>query len=394
MHTAMRRVVATTVTVSIILAGCVGAPVPDAPEPPEETTPAGMAQPAELAYREMTLQERIAQRFVIAVPRGFAADGEASRAFVTTLSETPPAGVILYPWNYTSRNEVIRITDKMQHAVTAVGAPELLISVDQEGGRVAAFRFADIVRTPSAAAMARHNDPDFIEAAAYTVGVELRSMGITMNYAPVLDVPDRQDDSIIGDRAWSDDAEVVRTLTPAYLAGMERAGVIATAKHFPGHGVTIVDSHGRLPVVDMTWEQLRATHLKPFEAAIAADVPAIMTAHLLFPVIDPDYAVTISGVFLQDRLREEMDYTGVVVSDALSMAAMADNYDLDLILERAIRYDVDLLLLNAGFSYPEILRRVDRLLEEERITEDDINRGARRVLQLKARYGLLNQSKP
>lgn len=170
--------------------------------------------------------------------------------------------------------------------------------------------------------------------------------------------------------------------------------MIATAKHFPGHGVTIVDSHGRLPVVDMTWEQLRATHLKPFEAAIAADVPAIMTAHLLFPSIDPDYAVTISRVFLQNRLREELEYTGVVVSDALSMAAMADNYDLDLILERALRYDVDLLLLNAGFNYPDILRRVDDLLAQGRITEDDINRGARRVLHLKARYGLLNQSRP
>ncbi len=381
------------VALSIALAGCAAVPAP-APESPDATSPAGRAQSAEMAefaYREMTLQQRIAQRFVIAVPRGFTDDAEVTRAFVTTLSETSPGGVILYPWNYRTRDEVIRITDKMQHAVSAVGAPELLISVDQEGGRVAAFRFADIVRTPAAAAMARHNDVDFIEAAAYTVGVELRSMGITMNYAPVLDVPDRQDDSIIGDRAWSSDAEAVRTLTPAYLAGLERAGVIATAKHFPGHGVTVVDSHGRLPVVDMTWEQLQATHLRPFEAAIAADVPAIMTAHLLFPPIDPDYAVTISRAFLQDRLREEMGYTGVVVSDALSMAAMADNYDLDLILERAIRYDVDLLLLNLGFDYPDILRRVNDLLEEGRITEDDINRGARRVVHLKARYGLLNE---
>lgn len=342
----------------------------------------------------MSLRERIAQRFVIAVPRDFAEDGAVARSYVNVLAADPPAGVMLYPWNYADRDDVVRITEKMQLAVTAVGAPQLLVSVDQEGGRVAAFRFGNIVRIPSAANMGRHNDPQFIEAVAYTIGVELRSMGITMNYAPVLDVPERPDDSIIGDRAWSGDVEVVRSLTPAYLAGMERAGIIATAKHFPGHGVTMVDSHGRLPVVDLTWEDLRASHLKPFEAAIAADVPAIMTAHLLFPEVDSEYAVTISREFLHYRLREELGFSGVVVSDALSMRAMADNYDLDLILERALRYDVDLLLLNAGFDYPDIIRRVERLLATGRITEDDIDRGARRVVRLKSRYGLLQESTP
>ncbi|MFW5694438.1 MAG: glycoside hydrolase family 3 N-terminal domain-containing protein [Alkalispirochaeta sp.] len=373
---------------AIVFAGCVSAPVPE--EPPASEMEG--AERVATALGEMTLRERIAQRFVIAVPRNFADDGEVARAFVRTLATNPPAGVILYPWNYADRDDVIRITGKMQRAVTAVGASRLLISVDQEGGRVAAFRFGDIVRTPAAADMARHRDPEFIEAAAYVVGIELRSMGITMNYAPVLDVPGRADDSIIGDRAWSGDAEVVRVFASSYLAGMERAGVIATAKHFPGHGVTFVDSHGRLPVVDMTWEELRARHLIPFEAAISAEVPAIMTAHLLFPPIDPEFAVTISRQFLHRLLRDEMGYTGVVVSDALSMKAMADNYDLDLILERAIRYDVDLLLLNEGFDYPDVVRSVERLLAEGRITEDDIDRGTRRVLRLKHRYDLLHES--
>ncbi len=380
--------------ITVVLAGCVGTPPPEdisrEERAPRVSTPEELAR-AEEVFQGMALRERIAQRFVIAVPRGFATDARTARDYVTTLATDPPAGVMLYPWNYGDREDVVRITAKMQRAMTSGGAPQLLISVDQEGGRVAAFRFPELVQIPAAANLGRYDDPEFIEAVAYTIGVELRAMGITMNYAPVLDVPDRADDTIIGDRAWSGDAEVVRDLTPAYLAGMERAGVIATAKHFPGHGVTVVDSHGRLPVVDLTWDELRASHLLPFETAIAAGVPAIMTAHLLFPAIDPDYAVTVSREFLQRRLREEMAYTGVVVSDALSMRAMADNYDLDLILERALRYDVDLLLLNTGFDYLEVLRRVERLLAAGLISEDDINRGARRVIHLKSRYGLLRE---
>jgi beta-N-acetylhexosaminidase len=394
MSAATLRTALVPLVLTIMLVGCVSQPPPDSPD---STAPPGTDREMsreQTVFDTMSLRERIAQRFVIAVPREFATDGQVARDYVGTLSANPPAGVMLYPWNYADRNDVIRITAKMQRAVSAVGAPRLLISVDQEGGRVAAFRFPDIVRTPAAADTARHDDPEFIEAIAYAVGVELRAMGITMNYAPVLDVPDRSDDSIIGDRAWSQDVEVVRRLTPAYLTGMDRAGIIATAKHFPGHGVTAVDSHGRLPVVDLTWEELRASHVQPFEAAIAAEVPAIMTAHLLFPAVDPEYAVTVSREFLHHRLRQELGFDGVVVSDALSMRAMSDNYELDLILERALRYDVDLLLLNAGFDYPDVLRRVEQLLAEGRISEDDINRGARRVIRLKHRYGLLQESTP
>ena len=119
-----------------------------------------------------------------------------------------------------------------------------------------------------------------------------------------------------------------------------------------------------------------------------AGVPAVMTAHILYPQIDPQYAVTVSEVFLHDILREEIGFRGVVVSDALSMRAMSDTYELDLILERALRYDVDLLLLNTGFDLPEILDRVERLVADGRVSADDIDRGVRRVLTLKARYGL------
>jgi beta-N-acetylhexosaminidase len=302
----------------------------------------------------------------------------------------PPAGMILYPWNYTSRADVVRIIAKLQRAAAAAGSPPFLIGVDQEGGRVAAFRFDDILRLPSAAAVARHNDPVFVESVAYALGVELLGMGVNMNFAPVLDVTEREDSSIIGDRAWSGDPDTVAELGRAYLSGLTRAGVIATAKHYPGHGVTAVDSHGRLPVVDLTLEELETSHLVPFRSAVDAGVPAIMTAHLLFPRIDETYAVTVSEFFLRDHLRYDLGFTGVLISDALSMRAMSDNYPLEVTLERALRYDVDLLLLNAGFDYTAILNEVAMMVSEGRVSGEDIDRGVLRVMNLKEKYRLLS----
>jgi beta-N-acetylhexosaminidase len=143
-------------------------------------------------------------------------------------------------------------------------------------------------------------------------------------------------------------------------------------------------------VVDLTLDELEASHLVPFRAAIDAGVPAIMTAHLLFPRIDGGYAVTISEFFLRDHLRYDLGFAGVLISDALSMRAMSDNYSLEVTLERALRYDVDLLLLNAGFDYTMILNEVETMMADGRVSEDDINRGVLRVMNLKERYGLLS----
>jgi beta-N-acetylhexosaminidase len=123
---------------------------------------------------------------------------------------------------------------------------------------------------------------------------------------------------------------------------------------------------------------------------VDAGVPAIMTAHLLFPRIDDVYAVTVSEFFLRDHLRYDLGFAGVLISDALSMRAMSDNYSLEVTLERALRYDVDLLLLNAGFDYTAILDEVETMVSGGRVSEDDIDRGVRRVMTLKENYGLLS----
>lgn len=392
------------ILVVLVLSIAACATVPEHTDEPVAAV--AMAQDlVQLHLEGMDLRARIGQRFMIFVPRGFGpealarekAHDEASHdesipvRFAETVRRGNPGGMIVYRWNYEEREDVILLTDTLQRlsARTQPGRA-LLISADQEGGRVAAFRFADIVRIPSAAVVGRHGDPLFVESLAYVTGRELASMGINMNLAPVLDLTNVPDASIIGDRSWGNDPDLVSRFAERYVRGMARAGVIATAKHFPGHGVTRVDSHGRLPVVSYTMDDLRTRELQPFAASIAADVPVVMTAHILFPEIDPDYPVTISDYFLRDVLREEMGFEGVVISDGLEMGALAANFDLDTTLERALHAGVDLILLYTRYDLLDVIDRVEAMVVDGRVSEAQIDEGVVRILNLKDRYGLLD----
>ncbi len=346
----------------------------------------------------MTQRQRIAQRFMTFVPRGFDPSvalgprhGDVTPTFIRRVASDTPAGFIVYPWNYDSREELIALTGHLQ-SVANVLSPgnSFLISADQEGGRVAAFRFPDIVGVPSAADVARHGDAVFVERLAYVLGVELNAMGVNMNLAPVLDLTPIPDRSIIGDRAWGNDPDEAAAFAAAYVRGMHEAGVISTAKHFPGHGVTRVDSHGRLPIVEYRMEDLLAREIVPFQAAVDAGVPVIMTAHILFPLIDADYPVTLSPRFVHELLREELAFDGVVISDGLEMGALRGVYDIDTTLLQALRAGVDLILLYDRYSLKDMVDRVESYVEDGSISMAEVDRGVERVLTLKARHGLLD----
>lgn len=333
----------------------------------------------------LTLRQRIGQRFIAPVPGTRIADGAGS-----VILDVAPAGFILYPWNYRSAQDVRRLTGSLQFVASyATPGISLLLCADQEGGRVSAFRFADFIGLPSAAALARFADPSLIRSAAHITAAQLRELGVNMNLAPVLDLYGIADGSIIGDRSFGDDPYLVSRFVRPYLDAYRESGVIATAKHFPGHGVTTVDSHHALPVVSTTRAELADHDLVPFREAIVAGVPAIMTGHLLFDRVDPFYPVTISRVFLHDLLRHELGFEGVVVTDGLEMEAMRSNYSLPETLVRLFKFDVDLILLYRDYRVGEIVDMVEELIAAGLLTEDDVNRGVRRVLAMKREYGLL-----
>jgi beta-N-acetylhexosaminidase len=332
----------------------------------------------------MTLHQKIGQRFICWI-EGKELDGQAAE-----LVRQGAAGVILYPWNIEDPDQVRRLTASLQRAARGGDPPiGFFISVDQEGGRVAAFRFRENTKLAPAFYWGRYEDPRFVTAAAYIAGREIRSLGCNMNLAPVLDLYGEADTTIIGDRSLGLDPRAVGKLGIAYLQGARQAEVIPVIKHFPGHGSSTVDSHGRLPVVNLPEDQLLERDFHPFRIAVEAGAEALMTAHVLYPRVDPEYPATLSRIILQDMLRERFGFQGVIISDGMAMGALAKNFTVSDSLRLMFEAGLDLILVHSRYDLVDLKLEVLRLLHTGEITEAQIDEGVERILKLKLRYGLL-----
>lgn len=292
-------------------------------------------------------------------------------------------GVILFARN---------ITDPEQVAATAFEAarlcPELppWVSVDQEGGRVARLR-EPFTRWPPMASLGRSGSVALAERFARALAAELKAVGMTLDYAPVLDAHTNPKNSIIGDRALAERADDVARLGVAVITALQAGGVAACGKHFPGHGDTAVDSHLDLPVVEHPPERLRQVELVPFRAAVAARVATIMTAHVLLPAIDEAQPATLSRPVLQGLLRDELGYDGVVLSDDLQMQAIAKRMDVPTAAVAAIAAGCDGVLVCGGDTAVQVaaLEALVHAVEEGMVPMSAIDAAVRRQRAAKER---------
>lgn len=220
----------------------------------------------------------------------------------------------------------------------------LLLAVDQEGGRVARLR-SPLTEWPPMAALGAADDEAVARAVGRALGGELRAVGFNVDFAPVLDVNTDPDNPVIGDRALSDDPAVVARLGTALIQGLQDVGLVACAKHYPGHGHVQADSHEQLPRCDLSWKDLWKVHLKPFRAAAQVPVAAMMTAHVLYSSVDEQLPATLSRRWVLGLLRKEMGYRGLVFSDDLEMGAIREFGSIGEAAVRAIRAGVDGLLV-------------------------------------------------
>jgi len=253
-------------------------------------------------------------------------------------------GVILFARNVEAPEQVAELSHDVQSL--ASGTP-LWVSVDQEGGRVARLR-APFTEWPPMAVLGRSGDAALASRFAAALAAELKAVGITLDYAPVLDIHTNPKNPVIGDRALADDAAMVGTLGAAIVRGLQDNGVAACGKHFPGHGDTSVDSHLALPLVEHPPDRLRRVECVPFREAIAAGVAFIMTAHVLVPSIDDEKPATLSRRIVYDLLRDELGFEGVILSDDLEMKAIAATYAVPDAAVQAIAAGCDGLLICAG----------------------------------------------
>jgi beta-N-acetylhexosaminidase len=253
-------------------------------------------------------------------------------------------GVILFARNIAEPEQVAELC---YEAARLVPDLPLWVSVDQEGGRVARLK-APFTEWPPMASLGRSGDVGLARRFARALASELRAVGISLDYAPVLDVCTNSSNPIIGDRALSDDPAEVARLGGAIIRTLQAEGIAACGKHFPGHGDTSVDSHVALPLVEHPLERLREVELVPFRAAIEAQVASIMTAHVLLPALDEERPATFSRRIVSDVLRGELKFEGFILSDDLEMKAVAERYAVPAAAVLAVEAGCDGLLLCSG----------------------------------------------
>jgi beta-N-acetylhexosaminidase len=256
-----------------------------------------------------------ARRFMV----GF--EGTTLPCETRKLLEQGLAGVAVYARNFNSVEELTRLLSEIRSAASG----RVLIGMDQEGGT----RFslpAPFTRWPSPEELGELDDENAVREVARAMGCELSAVGCNLNFAPMLDLHLNQASPVTQVRSFGADHALVGRMGAAVLAGLNDAGVLGCAKHFPGHGDTFVDPHKNLPVFHGTADRLAEVELAPFAAAIVAGVATIMTAHILLPKIDAEFPASLSRTMLTDTLRERMKFQGLILADDLGMGAIAKRY--------------------------------------------------------------------
>jgi beta-N-acetylhexosaminidase len=295
-----------------------------------------------------------------------------------SLEELAPSGIILFRRNFADV-EQLRALVRDLHALPS--SP--LVCIDHEGGPV--VRLAEpFTHFPAAADVAQTADPEIAYAVGLAMGRELAAVGIDVDFAPVLDVNSNPANPVIGRRAFGSDAAHATAFGVATMRGLLAAGVLPCGKHFPGHGDTDLDSHLALPRVERARAVLEATELVPFRAAIAAGIPLLMTAHVVYAALDAERPATLSPFILRDLLRNELGYAGVVVSDDLEMRAVAAHHDVADAALASLAAGVDWLLVGNDLALSlRVGERLRTALATAEIDRERVRDAARRVRSLR-----------
>ncbi|MCY7778735.1 glycoside hydrolase family 3 protein [Bacillus haynesii] len=361
----------------------------------------------------MSLEEKIGQMLMPDF-RNWKKKGESSAKGLTEMNDEVAGiiqkyrlgGVILFAENVTGTEQTVRLTDGLQKASPDI---PLFITIDQEGGIVT--RLESGTNLPGNMAVGASSSSKNAFRSGKIIGKELASLGINVNFSPVLDVNNNPDNPVIGVRSFSSKPELTSKLGIQMMKGLQDEQMIATAKHFPGHGDTAVDSHYGLPLVSHDEKRLRSVELAPFQKAIAAGIDMIMTAHVQFPAFDDttykskkdgeDIMVpaTLSKKVMTDLLRKDLGFKGVVVTDALNMKAVSDNFGQEEAVVMAVKAGVDIALMPAQVTSLETEKNLARVFEalltavkKGDIPIEQIDHSVERILRLKINRGIIDHT--
>jgi beta-N-acetylhexosaminidase len=346
--------------------------------------PFSLAETAQETAAKMSIEQKVGQVMIWSFQ-----GSEFSPALEETLTKYQLGALIFFGRNVVTTHQVAKLNTEIQKVASKKLKAPLFLMVDQEGGVVTRVKISTPL--PSALALGKTDDPVFVQNFAKIKGDLINALGFNVNLAPVLDISDPKQDTFIGNRTFGGEPDSVSSLSMAYSRGMSLAGILPTAKHFPGHGGEISDSHKTTPTKMATAEEIEGRDLIPFKEFASASTPgAIMTAHLALPNIDPQgLAATYSSVLVKDWLRTKLGFKGLIVTDDLEMTGAAISADIG---ERAIRAFLaghDMVMLAGPFTNQRrAFRSMVYAVKDGRIPEARLTESVARILEAKSQLKL------
>lgn len=336
----------------------------------------------------MTLEQKVAQMFMVSF---FGTELTETEAMF--LRDVQPGAVALFGRNAASPAQVAELTNAIQwHSVSAGGLP-LLIAVDQEGGLIQHLQNG-FTRYPAPMLWTATQDEELAYAVGAAMAHEMRAVGVNMNLAPVADLQTNLRNPIIKRRALGNLPEMVAPILTQFVRGLQENGVVATVKHFPGHGDTSADSHLQLPVVEHDRDRLIALELLPFLAAFDAGVEVAMVSHIWFTDLDArPVPAALSHNVVYDLLRKQLGYDGIIMTDALDMDAVDTVYSPSEAAIRAIQAGNDLIAIGAHVGTDRVRAVIDDVVaavKDGQVSESSINASVARIMAVKDAYGVLD----
>ncbi len=360
------------------------------PENTEETS----SNKIEEVLSKLTISQKVGQLFFVCLE-----GDEVNQSILDFLNDTEVGNIILFKKNITSKDQLVQFNQTLSKKIVENTTVYPFISIDQEGGDVTRIQ-KEAVIYPSNMAVSAAQATSYPESMGESMAKELTSLGINFNFAPVVDVNSNPDNPVIKNRSYSDDPYVVAQYALGMIEGLQRGGVLSSVKHFPGHGNTQTDSHFGLPVIDKSLDELKQMELIPFQKAIDFGVDAVMMAHILFPQIEQnEIPATLSKTIIQDLLRKEMGFDGIVITDSMRMDAISKFFGEAEGSIQAINAGVDMVILGTGkisednlVVQKEAILAVRKAVEDGTISEDVLDEHVRRILIEKEKLGLLDQA--
>ena len=347
------------------------------------------------AIKQMTMKEKIGQMLMPDFRTWKGKNVTEMNAEIAQLvKDYHLGGVILFRENTVTAEQTTKLVSAYQEASEKYG---LLISIDQEGGIVT--RLQTGTDFPGNMALGATRSEEMAKKVGMAIGEELNALGINMNFGPSLDVNNNPDNPVIGVRSFGEDPELVGKLGNAYIKGLQESGTAATAKHFPGHGDTAVDSHLGLPEVPHDINRLKKVELYPFQQAMDAGIDAVMTAHVTFPKIDDTKVIskkdgkeialpaTLSQKVLTGLMREQMSFKGVIVTDAMNMGAIVEHFGAVDAAIRSVKAGTDIVLMPVGLE--AVANGLYDAVNKGEISTKRIEQSVERILTLKLNRGIV-----